>query len=108
MTSPKLSEILTPESVTVVREPNRHPDSVTIIDPTPEGVTNRPRDAALIALSGTIKAAPKTDGPRTWLMLGVLLGILLCLTISLIRETMRGADVRVGPTAPANTTEAPR
>lgn len=52
----------------------------------PEVVTNRPARARLLAEGGTIRAARCRGADRsTWLMLGVMLGVLACQVIDLWR-----------------------
>lgn len=55
----------------------------------PETVTNRPSRARLLAEGGTIRRARVTkrrsSERSTWLMLGVLIGVLACQIIDLIR-----------------------
>lgn len=64
---------------------------------TPESVTNRPMRARLLAEGGTIRGARRELGPSWWLMCGVLLGILMCLALSLWREAERERAVIVPP-----------
>lgn len=74
--------------------------------PSPEGVTNRPRDLRLVAMSGTIRQAKREQSPTWLLVLGVLLGILMCMALSLWREAERAASERHGQLPAANSTGA--
>lgn len=55
---------------------------------TPETVTNRPSRARLLAEGGTLRVARRrrrASDRSTWLMLGVMLGVLACQVIDLWR-----------------------
>lgn len=77
---------------------------------TPRDVTNRPARARLLAEGGTIRSASRrhrrqrASDRSTWLMLGVLLGILFCLALSLWREAGRASSERYGQPPTANPT----
>jgi len=72
--------------------------STTLFDrntqtPSPEGVTNRPRDARLLASGGTVRRV-RLEPRLPLFAFGVLAGILLCLVVSLVREAERAAEAR--------------
>jgi hypothetical protein len=73
---------------------------------TPEEVTNRPRDLRLIALSGTVRQVRREPLPTWMLVYGVLLGILICMGLSLWREAEHAASERHGQLPAANSTGA--
>ncbi len=61
-------------------------------DPFPEEVTNRPRDLRLIAMSGAVRQARHEPSPTWLLVLGVLLGILMCMAFSVWQAASRAAE----------------
>jgi len=80
-------------------------------EPTPQSVTNRPRDdrrlAQLLGVSGTIRHEPREEPSRLGLLaIGVLLGILMCMALNLWREAERAASERHGQLPAANSTGA--
>lgn len=71
-----------------------------------EGVTNQPRDLRLLAMSGAVRQVRRDSRPSWMLMAGVLLGILLCMALSLWREAARAASERHGQLPATNSTGA--
>lgn len=63
-------------------------DRNTELSESPESATNRPSRARLLAEGGTVRGARsqrRSSERSIWLMLGVMLGVLICQVIDLWR-----------------------